>query len=761
MLISLLVLPLWAMYLFGVGIGPGLFSKVPAYIYVVIALLIYGIFFIVPFLLCLPVVIPFAYQQKNIGRIIIFRKFNDDLSKKPLRHIIKTDLSNYGHVFTLSDRNFKIKWYIKIPFLLGQMSFFHFRQSTISTKEQLKKLERKLSSKLWLNMNWLLSSSKIFSVKTIDAFWKETAMTLLKENSLIIFDTSYDTESLEWEFSEIKNLGYGSNIIAITNSENLREENKWKKIFASQKDLKIPVFYYNKKGEMPEQLDFDFTVARILAATIRDENSNLLKKGFLKRTIATTGIAVLLFLGSFFFLSPYVIPDLVGKFSPFGNQVITAYLQSKVHSLGVGHVNVVNQLIISHRIKENWKEKAQTVFLKYAGHHNASECRSIQSLMVEFSDSTQLKKYINLVLTAEPPIADSAASIVRNINPPTLDKIALQCIASKRIDVKDRGLILFKNITLDSNFTIAVIHLLQKSEPAKEPPAVHSSGFLDYQPSVSLIKSESDFYINLANLLKQNRFITNQLLQTLLNSTFYQLRIFASLTLAENNIALNINQLINATFLKAEARSFFFNESYMIHPYTETIDRLLSDFKNPASLPHRDTVTSLLNNYYFNIEDPGTLTALLSFAINNFPLSDFNRFTHNIPDTKINELQKALNNCIVNDDTPALYEKVQRVIRLAKPLLTKNISLKDINVKLKIAELLAYSGDISILPILKEAADDNIVLGKTSRIYLHDKKIKNILEILYENVKTTDKRKLYKSHDAQLLDNFLGTSHAF
>ena len=754
MLICLLVLPLWAAYLFFGGIGPGMFSQVPVYIYVVIVLLVYGIFFVVPFLLCLPVVIPFAFKQKNISRIIIFRKFNDDLSKKSLRHIIRTDLSNYGHIFTLSDKNFKIKWYIKIPLFLGQMSFFHFRQKTISTKEDIVNLEKRLSTKLWLNVNWLLSFSKIFSVKTTDELWKETANTLLKETSLILFDISYNTDALEWEFSEIKNLGYTRNIIAITNSEKLLEESKWKNIFDSQKDLKIPVFYYDRKGKMPDKIDFDFTVSQMLTTSFKEEDRRIIRKNFLNRTITIIGISITIFLCSFFLLSPYLIPDIVGKISPFGNQVITAYLQSKVHSIGVVNNDRVNQLIIYQRIKKNWQQKAETAFLNYTTNHKASECEAIQSIMVEFPDFSQLKKYIDLTLTGEFPIADSAASIILNINPPTLTQIALQCIASARIDVKERGLRLIKKVPLDSNFVVALINILKKAVPAKATPITHlgvrhNFSFIDS----SLSSLESNFYINLADIFKCNQYISNQSLQTLLNSSFYQIRIFASLILAEDNNASILTQLIKATFLKTENYYVLSNDYDTVQPYEERIDDMLCAFKNPISLPNIDIIIGVLNSYYFNVEDSSTLISLLSFTIRNYSLSDFSRLIQNLGDNKINELRDALCYCITND-TSEIYEKVQNMILLSRSLLIKNIHVQDIDSKLQIAKLLAYSGDISILSILKEAANDNIVLNKTTILYLHDKKIKSILKILYKNIKISDKVRLYKSRDAQLLNQF-------
>ncbi|MBK7434797.1 MAG: hypothetical protein IPI66_13490 [Chitinophagaceae bacterium] len=135
-IISFLTLPFWALYLLVGGIGPGLFSEVPPYIPYIIFLLVYGTFFVIPFLLCLPVVLPLAIKQKNVSRIIVFRKFNNEESKKALSRIIRSGLANYGHVFTLSDSKFKVKWYVRIPVFMGQLSLFNFRQRNITRRHK-------------------------------------------------------------------------------------------------------------------------------------------------------------------------------------------------------------------------------------------------------------------------------------------------------------------------------------------------------------------------------------------------------------------------------------------------------------------------------------------------------------------------------------------------------------------------------------------------------------------------------------------------
>jgi len=753
--LSLLILPCWALYLLVGGIGPGLFVETPTYIYFIIALLVYGIFFIAPFLLCLPVIMPYALQQKNVGRIIVLRKFNDDLSGNALGRIIKSYLSNYGHVFTLSDKNFRVKWYIRIPVFIGQLSLFHFRQRTISKKEDIAKLEKKLSGKIWLNVNWLLSGSKVFSIKTTDAYWKDTALVLLKENRVIVFDISYETTSLEWEFTEIKNLGYGRNIIAITNSEQLLSESQWKNIFDSQEGLSIPVFYYDKKGKLPKKDEFDETVIRILGSSYKMEDLHASKIDFFKRTASTIGVVISFFLFSLFFLSPYLLPDFVGKHSPWGHQVITAYIQSKVQS-AFGDRD--NQEIILHRINQHWKKEASSVLINYASSHYTAECYAVQSVMVAFTAPENLDKYIELSLTGEPPIADSALSIILTLHPRTLDKIALQLIASERIDAKERALKILEKIPLNADLATGIINAVKKtSQPAKQEPAAHNRPrqlFKSLGLGVDLIITESNFYLALYTLLRQDKNIPDSLLQPLLKNPFIQPRILSSLLLADNNNAKGAGTLVEAALLKGRDRHYLIqftpDTSY---PFRKKADSLLASFSHPTALPGIETFKNLFHHYQFREEDSSTLTHLVVFIVRYYSTADFDAFIHDFPVENINELDNALQYAVANN-MQDLQAHLLQVLISSKALLRKNLAAQTPEMKLKTASLLAYSGDLSILPTISIAAKMTKSFPGIPDTYPYAGYVKDIMEILYKNIRAPYDAQAFR--DMKNDNNFFG-----
>ncbi|WP_431213624.1 hypothetical protein ACQ86N_01540 [Puia sp. P3] len=246
--------------------GVGLFEPNPTYMPWIIAAAVYGSFFVVPFLLCLPVILPLALRNKNVDQIIVFRKFNNKASGRAIRKIIRSYVSNYGHVFTLSDSNFKVKWWIRIPLMLGQTSFFHFRQRIIRDASGLAALARKLQDKAWLNINWLLSSGKIFSVRTSDEYWHDTAELLLKDSRLVIFDILSLTSALEWEIEMTKSHGLEQHIILIAAKDNEAVVNEWKRKYDTPDDgYSIPVFYYDASGRLQDSAGLEQTVAEILA----------------------------------------------------------------------------------------------------------------------------------------------------------------------------------------------------------------------------------------------------------------------------------------------------------------------------------------------------------------------------------------------------------------------------------------------------------------------------------------------------------------
>src|SRR5262249_471618 len=152
----------------GVGIallgalGVGM-PETPDWIY---PILVYAVFLAAPIVVFMPVIIPLAVTWRRPYQVVIFRRFNTTSESKPLRRIASRYLGRFGHVFTLADSKIHKSLLVRIPVLLGELSFLHFRLRRIHSASGLTKLKALLLQRWRLNMNWLVSFRKIFPIQS-------------------------------------------------------------------------------------------------------------------------------------------------------------------------------------------------------------------------------------------------------------------------------------------------------------------------------------------------------------------------------------------------------------------------------------------------------------------------------------------------------------------------------------------------------------------------------------------------------------------
>ncbi|HXO73858.1 MAG TPA: hypothetical protein VN824_01485, partial [Puia sp.] len=414
--------------------GAGLFYESPWYSPWIVLIVVYGGFFIVPCLLTLPVVVPLALRNRRVDRIVVFRKFNSRNSGRAIRRIIRTSVSNYGHVFTLSDSNFRIKWYIRLPLLIGQASFFHFRPRNIKDEPSLADLDKKLSNLAWLNINWLLSSGKIFSVKSTDEYWQATAQLLLKECRLVIMDITLLTQPLEWETKVTKEHGLEESIILIASEKNAQIVLDWKRLYDTPDTYDIPLYYYDEKGRLLDKNGFENTAAGILAKNERVSNRDYGTLA-IKKALLTIGSVCGIFMVILFFLSPYVAPYITAGHSPFLRQSVRAYVEASL-----GSNDGLRLAGISQRIRNKWPVRSAALSIDYAYHHNRTESDAVIKTLTDLADPALKKEYIQLIETGEPAMAEAAFSIIRGYSLPDSNQLALRWIRKDRIDNKEMAL---------------------------------------------------------------------------------------------------------------------------------------------------------------------------------------------------------------------------------------------------------------------------------------------------------------------------------
>jgi len=605
--------------LLSITIGGGLFQPDPSYTGWIILVTIYAGFFVLPFLFSLPVILPLAMRNRNVDRIVIFRKFNNASSKKTLRRIIRRQIGNYGHVFTLSDSNFRIKWYVRIPILLGQTSFFHFRPRDITNSRGIIALKRTLENIGWLNINWLLSSSKIFSVKTTDDFWQDAAGTLLDGSRLVIFDVSVLTKPLDWEANKVKALGMEQHVVVTAGEENRAIAEEFKARYDSMDDdYDIPLFYYNGKGVLLDDRRFEETIAGILAkkAAARHDRYFI---STLKRALLTACIFIGLFMALLLYLSPYLAPGLPGRYSPLPGQAVVACLQANLARQDSAHMEAIRQ-----HIHGKWPARAAALSIGYAYHHQAAECNAVAATLKDLADPSQLMEYIRLTGAGEPFMGEQAFEIVRSLKKTDEEDLILHLLANPRIDCKEKALLLVGDRKLHAGYLARFIDTLSAPSNAVRPPPVPRPGHATSRAYAGSTDSfdirARRYYLDLYRLLsgRMDSIDLTQVKKKADGDTARDLHILFSLLLLDAREGQYLPALFDTYFIDAyynltlkEKNTIYFR-STIPHPFKDITDSMLHKTAAFSGLPDYTTLTKRL---------PATSLpqAYIYFLLKNYP----------------------------------------------------------------------------------------------------------------------------------------------
>jgi len=246
------------------GIGLQLMIWLPASVYAAL--------YVLPFILTLPVSSPIIGLWQAPPCFLFLRPFNRGLLSRALKRVARRDVAPLGHIYTLSDADINVPWYVRIPILLGQLALFSFRMRTIRDEKQVERLNRAVD-RTWLrNINWCMSFGKVFPVASSDACWREVVNCLLKRCSAVIVDVSDLRENVTWEIDQAKVLGVESRILYLISSERADNSRAALAQTLGEAACASRLFRYGRSG-LADRAQFTAALAETVAAEAAGKNS--------------------------------------------------------------------------------------------------------------------------------------------------------------------------------------------------------------------------------------------------------------------------------------------------------------------------------------------------------------------------------------------------------------------------------------------------------------------------------------------------------
>ena len=82
--------------------------------------------FVAALVAALPIALPLAIQWKQPARFLILRPFNRSHLSRTLRQILRRELAPMGHCYTLADADIRVPLWLRLPLVMGQLSFSRF-----------------------------------------------------------------------------------------------------------------------------------------------------------------------------------------------------------------------------------------------------------------------------------------------------------------------------------------------------------------------------------------------------------------------------------------------------------------------------------------------------------------------------------------------------------------------------------------------------------------------------------------------------------
>jgi len=231
---------------------------------------------------------PFLYWTrffawKNPRRILLLRPFQAKSLSKPLKRLVRKNLTHRGHTFTLADKHVKesrLMFFLSVmpkgpedlvilPFslLVPPLRQLH-RWLNVTSPRRYEFLRNRLSRRKTLNKlsgdKWL---NKIMSIKSSDEWWQQCIDLLMYSCEIIVVDLSLVKEGTEWELEKINVRDIEGKTIFVVHEEARAYAREVIADFWPSTEAPPPLFVFSDKGELAEKDVFDQTIARIVSTS--------------------------------------------------------------------------------------------------------------------------------------------------------------------------------------------------------------------------------------------------------------------------------------------------------------------------------------------------------------------------------------------------------------------------------------------------------------------------------------------------------------
>jgi hypothetical protein len=197
----------------GTGPGPRPFDNRAALGWIGQALTVTGACIVAYFLVLLPIGILAASRKKM--RILLLRPFGQRAMTRALKGVVLRYLGSRGHVFTLSDANYRPNPFLRIAdfavnggrYVVAPIFRPSVRIATVFREKDYLGLAARLSRHIGLGVRNFMTGGQAYNIKTTDRWWQRCIHMLMHSTHVVVMDISRVSRGSTWEIEQLTRRG--------------------------------------------------------------------------------------------------------------------------------------------------------------------------------------------------------------------------------------------------------------------------------------------------------------------------------------------------------------------------------------------------------------------------------------------------------------------------------------------------------------------------------------------------------------------------